>query len=360
MKTSSAIRLIAARELKVKIKDKTFLISTIFFLLFAVGGTVLPALLGGGASSVAVVDSATATTLRDKGLEVRQVGDDAAAEQAVRDGDVDAAVVTGGDVLAMDEAPTDVVDALSAAPEVRLLNPDAIDPLLAYLVPFGFAVVFFFTSLTFGLQIAQSVVEEKQTRIVEILVASVPTRALLTGKVVAGGILALAQIALIAVVTIAGMQLSDNGALLSLIGPSIGWFIPFFVVGFVMLAALWAAMGALVNRVEDLNGVSMPMQLVVMLPFFLVIFLSDNKPVMTLLSYIPFSAPTAMPVRLFTGDAAGWEPFLSLGVMVVAAAALIAVGARVYEGSLLRTNGKTSFGAAFRDKESRRLAELNS
>ncbi|HTF08349.1 MAG TPA: ABC transporter permease [Asanoa sp.] len=362
MNTSSAIRLIAARELKVKIKDKTFLISTIFFLLFAIGSTVLPAVFGGGASSVAVADSATATTLRGAGLEVRQVADNAAAEQAVRDGDVDAAVVTGGgdpSVLAMDEAPSDVVNALSVAPEVRLLNPNAIDPILAYLVPFGFAIVFFFTSLTFGLQIAQSVVEEKQTRIVEILVASVPTRALLVGKVVAGGILALAQIALIAVVTIAGTQLTDNGALLSMIGPSIGWFIPFFVVGFVMLAALWAAMGALVNRVEDLNGVSMPMQLVVMVPFFLVIFLSDNKPVMTLLSYIPFSAPTAMPVRLFTGDAAGWEPFLSLGVMVLAAAALIAVGARVYEGSLLRTNGKTSFGAAFRDKESRRLADLN-
>jgi len=362
MNTSSAIKLVAARELKVKIKDKTFLISTIFFLLFAAASTVLPAMLGGGASSVAVADSAAASTLRDKGLEVTQFADDASAEQAVRDGDVDAAVVTGGGdpkVLAMDEAPSDVVDALSAQPQVQLLNPDAVDPLLAYLVPFGFAIVFFFTSLTFGLQIAQSVVEEKQTRIVEILVASVPTRALLAGKVVAGGVLALTQIALIAAVTIAGVQFTDNGGLLSLIGPSIGWFIPFFVVGFVMLAALWAAAGALVNRLEDLQGVSMPLQMVVMIPFFLVIFLSDNKPVMTLLSYIPFSAPTAMPVRLFTGDAAGWEPVLSLGIMVVAAFALIAVGARVYEGSLLRTNGKISFGAAFRDKESRRLAEIN-
>jgi ABC-2 type transport system permease protein len=363
MNTWSAVRLVAARELKVKIKDKTFLISTIFFLLFAVGSTVLPAVFGGGASSVAVADAAAATTLRDAGLEVTQVGDDAAAERAVRDGDVDAAVVTGGGdprVLAMEDAPGDVVRALSVEPEVQLLDPDAVDPVVAYLVPFGFAIVFFFTSLTFGLQISQSVVEEKQTRIVEILVASVPTRALLAGKVIAGGLLALAQIALIAVVTVAGLQLTDNGALLSLVGPSIGWFVPFFVVGFVMLAALWAAMGALVNRLEDLQSVSMPMQLVVMLPFFLVIFLNTNKPVMTLLSYIPFSAPTAMPVRLFKGDAAGWEPVLALGVMVLAAAALIAVGARVYEGSLLRTNGKTSFGAAFRDKESRRLAELNS
>src|SRR5262249_36614033 len=163
------------------------------FLLIAVASTVLPAMLGGGASSVAVADSAAATTLRDAGLEVTQVSDDAAAEQAVRDGDADAAGGAGGGeprVLGMDDAPSDGDDALSSAPEVQLLNPDAVDPLLAYFVPFGFAVVFFFTSLTFGLQIAQSVVEEKQTRIVEILVASVPTRALLAGKVIAGGVLA--------------------------------------------------------------------------------------------------------------------------------------------------------------------------
>ncbi|SNS97539.1 ABC-2 type transport system permease protein [Asanoa hainanensis] len=362
MNTSSAIRLVAARELKVKIKDKTFLISTVFFLLFGLGSAVLPAIFGGGASSVAVADAATATTLRNAGLEVTQVGDEAAAEQAVRDGDVDAAVVTGGGdpkVLAMEDAPGDVVSALSVEPAVQLLDPDAVDPLLAYLVPFGFAVVFFFTSLTFGLQISQSVVEEKQTRIVEILVASVPTRALLAGKVIAGGVLALTQVALIAAVTVISLQLTDSGGLLSLVGPAIGWFVPFFVVGFVMLAALWAAAGALVNRLEDLQGVSMPLQLLVMLPFFLVVFLNDNKPVMTLLSYIPFSAPTAMPVRLFSGDAAAWEPLVALGIMVVAALALIAVGARVYEGSLLRTNGKISFGAAFRDKESRRLAEIN-
>jgi ABC-2 type transport system permease protein len=291
------------------------------------------------------------------------VGDDAAAEQAVRAGDVDAAVVTGGGspkVLAMEEGPSDVVEALSVAPQVQLLDPDAVDPILAFLVPFLFAIVFFFTSLTFGIQIAQSVTEEKQTRIVEILVASVPARALLAGKVIAGGILALGQIALIAIVTVAGTQFTGNGDLLGLLGPAMGWFVPFFVVGFVMLAALWAAVGALVNRQEDINGVSMPLQFLVMIPFFLVIFLSDNKPVMTLLSYIPFSAPTAMPVRLFSGDAAGWEPLVSLVILMAAAVATIAIGARVYEGSLLRTNGKTSFGAAFRDRESRKLAGLNS
>ena len=57
-----------------------------------------------------------------------------------------------------------------------------------------------------------------------------------------------------------------------------------------------------------------------LLPFFLVAFLQDNSVVMTILSYVPFSSPTAMPVRLFDGDAAPWEPFVALTVLALSAA----------------------------------------
>jgi ABC-2 type transport system permease protein len=349
MSTYAAAKVVAAREIKVKLRDKTFLYSTIFFLLFSIGVTVLPALFGGGPSSVAVADRTAAAALEQADLEVRVVADDAAADQLVRDGEVDAAVVSGPQVLAMEDAPSDVVSALSTAPPVRLLDPDAMDPFLAYIVPFGLAFVFFFTSFMFGLQIAQSVTEEKQTRIVEILVASVPTRALLAGKVAALALLAFAQVALIAIVTLAGARLAglDRGVLHAL-QPAIGWFVAFFVLGFVMLAALWAGVGALAARQEDLNGVSQPVQMAVMLPFFAVIFLMENEAAMKVLSYVPFSAPVAMPVRLFNGDAAAWEPVAALVLLAVTAVVLLAVGARVYEGSLLRTNGRTSWATAWR------------
>ncbi|MFC4017855.1 ABC transporter permease [Micromonospora sp. GCM10011542] len=350
MTTTQATRLVAAREIRVKLRDRTFLVGTLFFLLIAAAGTILPPLLSGGPSTVAATADAAAP-LRAAGLEVREVPDDGAAERAVRDGDVDAAVVAGPAVLAMDEAPDDVVRALSSQPAVRLLNPDAVDPVVAFLVPFAFAFVFFVTSQTFGVQIAQSVTEEKQTRIVEILVAAVPVRALLAGKVLAGAILALGQIALIAAVTVVGMRFGDTGDLLTLLAPAIGWFLPFFLLGFLLVAALWAAAGALVNRQEDIAGVSMPVQLTVMLPFFAVIFLNDNAEAMRVLSYLPFSAPTAMPLRLFTGDAAGWEPLVSLALLLVTAVAFLVGGARVYEGSLLRTNGRTSVRTAWRERE---------
>lgn len=358
MTTFDAARLVAAREIRVKLRDKTFIWSTIIFLVIVAAATVLPNIFGGGPSSVAVVQGPAATALADAGLEVRTVGDDAEAERLVRAGDVDAAVVTGPRVLAMDDAPSDVVNALSARPAVELLDPDAVDPTLAFLVPYAFAFVFFMTSLTFGLQIAQSVTEEKQTRVVEILVATVPIRALLAGKVIGGAVLAFGQIALIAAVAYIGASIAGApGELLSLLGPAIGWFLPFFVVGFVMLAALWAAVGALVSRQEDIGAASTPMQMAVMLPFFAVVFLQDNPTAMTLLSYLPVSSPTAMPVRLFTGDAAGWEPLLSLAILAVAAVAMVFVGARIYEGSLLKTSGRTRFAAAWRDREATRLTD---
>jgi ABC-2 type transport system permease protein len=352
MSTIAAARLVAAREIKAKLRDKAFLFSTVFFLLIAVASTVLPALLDSGPSSVAVAGgSPSAAALQQAGLEVRTVASDAAAEQLVRDGEVDAAVVAGPRVLAMDDRPGEVVDALSTAPQVQLLDPGAIDPFLQFIVPFALAFLFFLTSFTFGLLIAQSVTEEKQTRIVEILVASVPVRALLAGKVAAMTLLSFGQIALVSLVAFVGMRLADvDSGVIGLVGPAIGWFLPFFVLGFVMLATLWAGVGALAARQEDLGSASMPLQMVVMIPFFAVIFLSDNEQAMRILSYIPLSSPVAMPIRQFNGDAAGWEPFLSLAILAATAAAFLAIGARIYEGSLLRTNGRTSLATAWRSR----------
>ncbi|WP_203856530.1 ABC transporter permease [Plantactinospora mayteni] len=344
----------------VKVRDRTFLISTILFLVIAAASTVLPALFANSSSTVAVVGSADAGGMLDRaGMEVVAAADVAAAEQLVRDGDVDAAVVPGDGagtirVLAMDRTPDSVVRALSSAPPVQLLDPDAVDPVLAFMVPMAFAMVFFFLSIGFGVQIAQSVTEEKQTRIVEILVAAVPVRALLVGKILGNGALAFGQVVLIALVAVVSMQaVGGDTGLLGQLGPAIAWFVPFFVVGFVLLASLWAVTGALVSRQEDISGASGPAQLVIMAPFFLVLFLNGNPAAMTLLSYVPFSAPTAMPLRLFFGDAAPWEPILALLLLLGAAALCISLAGRLYEGSLLRTNGKTSLRAAWRERETR-------
>ena len=145
------------------------------------------------------------------------------------------------------------------------------------------------------------------------------------------------------------MQVAHAGSLLTLLGPAIGWFVPFFVIGFVMLAALWAVAGALVSRVEEIAASAAPLQMLVILPFFAVVFLGHNKSALTVLSYVPFSAPTAMPIRLFLGQAQPWEPLLSLLILLDTAVASVGLGARLYSSSLLRT-GRTKLAVAWRQR----------
>src|SRR5690606_21276403 len=125
-----------------------------------------------------------------------------AAEQLLRDGEVEAAIVPddgplGFAVLGDDSVPMSVVQALSVAPPVELLDESGTAGFLGYLVAIGFGLVFFLSAMTFGSTIAQSVVEEKQTRVVEILLATIPTRVLLAGKIIGTTILALGQVALL-------------------------------------------------------------------------------------------------------------------------------------------------------------------
>lgn len=351
MTTFEAARLVAAREIRAKLRDKAFLFSTAFFLVLIIASIALPALFDGGPTKVAVADSASVAALRDAGLEVVPAADTAAAEQLLRDAEVEAAVVAGPEVLAMEDAPNEVVQALSTSPPVRLLDAGAINPVLNILVPTVLAMLFFITSFTYGLQIAQSVVEEKQTRIVEILVASVPVRALLAGKVAAMTLLAFAQIALLALVAFVGMTLTDvDTSVINAVGPAIAWFVPFFVFGFLMMATLWAGAGALAARQEELTSTSAPMQMLVLIPFFAVLYLRDNAEVLQILSYVPFTSPIAMPVRLFQNDAAGWEPVVALLLLALTAVVTLAIGARLYQGSLLRTNVKTSLATAWRSR----------
>jgi len=89
-----------------------------------------------------------------------------------------------------------------------------------------------------------------------------------------------------------------------------------------------------------------------MVPFFVVTYGSGNASLMVWLSYLPFSAPIAMPVRVFQGETAGiWEPLLSLVLLAATAIGCVLLAARLYEGSLLRTNGKTKLGQAWKGSQ---------
>ncbi|MFE6996769.1 ABC transporter permease [Microbacterium sp. NPDC057659] len=355
--TSSAVWLVAEREIASKLRSKAFLISTGILLLIALAGV----LIGGFASKTAAPDEIAATSQTSQivsalpNVKVVEVQDRAEAEKLVKSEKVTAAVVPGeGDdgfgfvVLAKQDAPQGLVGALSKAPQVVILEPAGTNPLVRYLVAIGFGVIFLMAASTFGTTIAQSVVEEKSTRVVELLISAIPTRALLAGKVIGNTVLAMVQIILLAAIAVVGLIVTGQNEVLSGIGAPILWFAVFFLFGFILLASLYAAAASMVSRQEDIGSTTMPLMMLIMAPYFLVIFFNDNPVVMTIMSYVPFSAPVAMPVRLFVGEAQWWEPLLSLVILVATCIAAILVGAKIYENSLLRMGARVKLGEALR------------
>lgn len=340
-----AVAVVAQRELMVKLRSKAFLVSTAITLLVVIASVVLTSIgpsLFGGPTSVAVTSQTEQVVSALDDVETTVVDSDEAARDAVRDGTADAAVLGSSDasgltVIGDRTAPDDLVQALSIAPQVELLDPNAPNPVVTYFIGFGFGLVFFMAAIMFGQAVAQSVAEEKQTRIVEILLAAVPARAMLAGKVLAASLLAFGQIALIAIAVFVSAMLTDNTFVLDgLAGPLI-WFVVLFVVGFIMISALFAAAAALVSRMEDLQSTASPVMMLVMLPYFLVIFFNNNPTVLAVMSYIPFSAPVAVPMRLYIGTAAWWEPFVALAIMLATTVGILWFAARTYERSLLKT-----------------------
>ncbi|TXK19001.1 ABC transporter permease [Homoserinibacter sp. GY 40078] len=351
--TVRTIWLVAQREIMVRLRSVAFLVSTGILLLLLLGSVVISAVtaLGAEAPKVAVVAGVQLPAAAD--LTVTEVADRAAAEDLVRAGDVDAAVIPddgplGYAVIGDDSAPTGVLQALSVSPPVELLDTSGTGGFLGYLVAIGFGLVFFISAMTFGQTIAQSVVEEKATRVVEILLSAIPTRALLAGKILGTTILAFGQIALLLSIAIIGLTTTGQAALLTGLGAPFVWFAVFFVLGFVLLASLFAATGAMVSRLEDIGSTTTPVTMLVMIPYFVVVFFNDNDLVVTIMSYVPFSAPVGMPLRLFLGTAEWWEPIVSLGILAVSCAGVIALGARIYENSLLRTGQRVKLAEALR------------
>ena len=351
---------VARREMAVKLRDRAFVVSGVVMLVFIAAALVVPVLLAGGPDRVAVLDASSAAAVEAAGAEAVTVGTADDATAAVRSGDVDAAVLpddaspTGLRVVGLESVSSSLVLGTSQASPVQLLEPADADPLVTVFAPLAFGVLFMTTSLLFGLSIAQSVVEEKQTRVVEILVAAVPVRTLLAGKVLGAGALAIAQTAVLAAVALGGLALTGRADalpadLLPALSAAVGWYVPFFVAGFLLLAGLWAVAGALVSRIEDLGSTTTPVQLLVMLPFFATVFVDAPGPALTALSFVPFSAPVAMPVRMVVeGGVPAWQPLVALALLAGCAVVVVLAAARLYEGSLLRTGGTTSLGQAWR------------
>jgi ABC-2 type transport system permease protein len=356
LSTWGATLLVAEREILSQVRAKAFIISTIVTLALVIGGIILSSALGGReteATPVAVVGSVPAAVAESGSLDVTEVGSLDEAEELVRSEEVDAALVrddspVGFSVIALREAPEGLIASLSVSPEVQVLDPAETPSGLRTLIGLAFGLVFMMAVLGSGATIMQNTVQEKQSRVVEILLAAVPARALLAGKILGNSVIGVGTAAAIAAAAALGLAVTGQTELLDLLSAPLIWFVVFFVFGFVLVASVFAAGAALVSRQEDTGAVMTPAMMLVMIPYFGVIFFGDNPFVMSILSYVPFSAPVAMPVRLFFGEAEWWEPLVSLALLVVATAAVMLVASKIYSNSLLRMGSRVSLREALK------------
>lgn len=381
---------VARREVVTKLTDRAFILGTLGLVAILAAILGLQAFLANRESQYAVVTSSSAA--HEMAERVRTVAegeddmtsvtltradDDASATAQVRAGEVDAWLHEGdgGWVLTGDsdvpdgltEAATTAirdatlqanaaeagttVEALARGSDVSttILAGDVDRAGVAEAVGFVLALLFYLASFTFGLALANSVVEEKASRIVEIITTKISVRELLAGKVMGNLVLAFAQMAVFVGVGLVGLTFTDYDRFLPAVSGAVGWFTAFFVVGFGLLACLWAVAGALASRTEDVQSTSTPLTILTLAIFFSGMLATGT--VKTVLSFVPPFSAVIMPVRVLEGSAPWWQALLALAALVVAAALVVVVAARLYQRSLLQTQGQISLRQAWSTPE---------
>jgi ABC-2 type transport system permease protein len=202
----------------------------------------------------------------------------------------------------------------------------------------------------YGVWVASGVIEEKSSRVVEILLSSIRPRELLAGKILGIGALGLLQLAVIGTVT-AGLA-SVTGAIsipahaFATIGIALLWF----VFGFGFYASLFAVAGSLVSRMEELQNAMVPINLTILGSFFISIgaVASPDSTLARVASLVPFSSALAMPVRIAVGSATLPEAALSLAILAGSIAALVPLAGRLYAGAVLRIGARVKLRDAWR------------
>jgi ABC-2 type transport system permease protein len=377
--------IVARREIAVKVRDRNFLLSTLFTVVAIAISLAISAFVNSRVETINIavtgpgVDQVvqTAGRLADNAhAKIRLVThtepDTAAVEDSVRSGTVAAGLAYRSDGWRLvgkgsrDDKLSTYIGAAAELIAVRrnaiaagtslaqlqrggavaydLLAPGAVDSGLAKVVGGVFGFLFYLASILFGLAIAQSVVAEKQNRIVEILVSAIPVRQLLIGKVIGNAAMALGQLTVFVGAGLVGLTVAGNGTQITRIAGAAVWFVAFFVVGFLALASLWAVVGALATRTEDLQSTSTPLTMLIMIVLLAGIFLSGTA--RTVASYIPLASVVAMPARLAAGTAVWWEPVIALALMTAAAYGTVMIAEKIYRRSLMQTQGRITIRQA--------------
>jgi ABC-2 type transport system permease protein len=387
MTTIDGIRLVARRELTERTRERSFIISTVVTLLILCGFIVIPKVffsdrtttwdvgLVGAASLARPLE--TQAPLVGARVRVHQVAGVAAAEAALRDDDLDLAVIDGRQLLAESD-PDDrlvalvqaasrlaraqaalaeanlseqqITDALAPPPlPVRTLEASDPERRANRAIAFPAVLLLYGQLIGYGYTVAVGVVEEKATRVVEVLLSTIRPVQLLAGKIIGIGLVGLVQLLIIGGIGLAvavGIDAIDlpPGAFATL-----GMVLLWFLLGYALYSVLFAVAGATVSRQEEVQNTSTPMSLVLVASFLAAISALNNPDgtIATVTSYLPPTAPLVMPVRVAAGAASGWEIVVSVLLTLAAIAVLVPLSARLYSGAVLRTGARVKLRSAW-------------
>ena len=295
--------LVARREMRERARSRAFQASVVFLIVAVAAMLILPALLkpastrvvGMTGSAPAALAATIAQQARAAGFQarVRPYAGLSAGEQAVRQGQVDVlvagarrlewkgkpdeqlkAVVTGAIQLAAVQeraaaagiSPGALASLLTPAPvvNVRLGSVAGRSPGDETAVLVMTAVLFFGISV-FGQMVLTGVLEEKASRVVEVLLARIPPRTLLAGKIGGIGLLGLAQIGVTALAALAAVAAVHSVDVPAVRGSVLAWALVWFVLGYALYATVFGALGSLGSRVEDAQAVAGPVMIVMAL-----------------------------------------------------------------------------------------------
>ncbi|MGH3414471.1 MAG: ABC transporter permease [Marmoricola sp.] len=389
--TREAVRLVAARELVTRVRSKAF---RIILAVTAVAFVAVPLVIqlvnqGPDTQHVAVSDpgfgrtlSATARQLRQP-LQVRTVGGREAGARQVRDGSADAYAVPGPRGIAVtvhkslpgslrtlfsvvqqrstlasqvEKLGGDPARVAAAVAGVRLQvhAQQRTDPKQGQKigVAIGAGVLIYMILMTVGQMVAQGVVEEKGSRVVELLLSTVRPWQLMAGKILGIGALGLLQLLVPGVLALAvGIGI---GTLDLSLADSVGtllWSLAWFAAGFALYAMAFAAVGAMVSRQEDLGGLMLPIVMPLVAAWVVGISVLPSNPGNTtaaVLSFLPPTAPVLMPMRWAMGVAPWWQLVVALALTVVVSAGMLRLTGRIYRNSVLRSGARVPFRDALK------------
>jgi ABC-2 type transport system permease protein len=394
MSRARSILLVARRELFERGRSRGFIFSVLFTTTIIIGSFVVPVVIFGdeGPTQVGVVEPApeqlesaieTTADLLDQDLAIVTFQDRQAGETALRSDQIAALVIVPADLsnsgeLAFKESPDPTIQGVVSSaiaglrvnaaleaegvdpttfveaqspPTIRALEPPEEGSDARFLLANIGAVLILVGVFSFGFTVLTGVVEEKQSRVMEVVLSTVLPRDLLMGKVLGIGILGLVQLGVFVIAAFIAASLTREFDLPATTPGAIVQLVVWFSLGYTLYSTALGVLGALASRMEEASNASTPITLIAMISYFVAIFAVINDPsgiVAIVASFIPFSAPMVVPMRAALGAITPIEIAISAAITIVAIWVLFVVGGRVYSGAALQTAGRIKLRDAWR------------